>query len=408
MTPQHETTPEGRGPPAGPSTIEKQQQAGIASSEEGGSISSGSADASPVRPASIKRVRTSEADLSGLEISIPPPASTAAPATATATATGVGAGGLLGSPPLLPPPPDCPPYLQASQLPVWVGRAPVGAEQQQQLTPERVDELHHVQWRAWKGEGQSGGDRDYGRILEVAPSLFHAAFARMNPHNCAITVGITVDAMHATGAPPLVCATTFLYGLSLLADNPVRVVSLFFVGLGGVCRCEKRGAVYKHTTDPCPPIHTYSHNHDRRSRSRPSRCSSAGARRGSWRSGPRTPSRGRRRGAPSSPCWNSAGSSPARASPTRWASGACVLVIVGVMMGWMDSAMVWKKGPDRAIPNVNAYLNTHAKTRRHGNRVEAHVERLMGLGKEKEALGLIKRCLEAPWADQQKVWCVDG
>lgn len=77
-------------------------------------------------------------------------------------------------------------------------------------------------------------------------------------------------------------------------------------------------------------------------------------------------------------------------------------------MGWMDSAMVWKKGPDRAIPNVNAYIYTHAKTRRHGNRVEAHVERLMGLGKEKEALGLIKRCLEAPWADQQKVWCVDG
>lgn len=32
------------------------------------------------------------------------------------------------------------------------------------------------------------------------------------------------------------------------------------------------------------------------------------------------------------------------------------------------------------------------------------MERLMKAGKEKEALGLIKRCLEAPWADQQKVW----
>lgn len=165
-------------------------------------------NSSPVRPASIKRVRTEEA-LAGLEIGT------------THHSHALPQPGLV-----LPPPDDCPPYLQASQLPVWVGRAPAA----EVLTPERVDELHHVQWRAWK-EGRDG-NKDYGRILEAAPALFHAGFARMNPHNCAITVGITVDAMQATGAPPLACATTFLYGLSLLADNPVRV---FIGGLGCVC-----------------------------------------------------------------------------------------------------------------------------------------------------------------------------
>lgn len=38
------------------------------------------------------------------------------------------------------------------------------------------------------------------------------------------------------------------------------------------------------------------------------------------------------------------------------------------------------------------------------NRVEAHVERLMGEGREQQALALIRRCLEAPWAEHQKIW----
>ncbi len=186
----------------------KQHPPPIASSEEEGE--EGGADSnssSPVRPVSIKRTRTEDA-LAGLDIS-----AVMGGAHASATAAGAGAGSPTS---FLPPPPDCPPYLQASQMPVWVGRAPP-----MELTAERVDELHHVQWRVWK-EGRDGA-KDYARILEVAPALFHAGFAKMNPHNAAITVGITVDAMHATGAPPLACATTFLYGLSLLADNPVRL-----------------------------------------------------------------------------------------------------------------------------------------------------------------------------------------
>ena len=54
-------------------------------------------------------------------------------------------------------------------------------------------------------------------------------------------------------------------------------------------------------------------------------------------------------------------------------------------------------------PFAHTFLDNHA-TQFGARRVEAHVERLMEAGKEKEALGLIKRCLEAPWADQQKVW----
>lgn len=190
MTPIQVPT-QGR-PPASPAA------AGYATASGAGSPSS-----SPPRPPQMKRVRTEERALANLDISD----------TTTTTQQQQ-----QPSTPLLPPPPDCPPYLQASHLPVWVGRAPAAPEA---LTPERVDELHHVQWRAWK-EGRDG-KKDYGRILEAAPALFHAAFCRLNPHNYAITVGITVDAMHATGAPPLACATTFLYGLSLLADNPVRI-----------------------------------------------------------------------------------------------------------------------------------------------------------------------------------------
>lgn len=36
------------------------------------------------------------------------------------------------------------------------------------------------------------------------------------------------------------------------------------------------------------------------------------------------------------------------------------------------------------------------------------MEKLMGEGKEAEALSLIRQCLEAPWAEHQKVWCVRG
>ena len=135
-----------------------------------------------------------------------------------------------------PPPPDCPPYLDGKQLPLWVGRTPV------ELTPERVDELHNIQWRAWKEEGsppssstnsssssssisdgRGGADKkDYARILEAAGSIFNASFVKLNPHNFSITVGITVDAMYHLQAPALVCANTFLYGLSLLADNPSK------------------------------------------------------------------------------------------------------------------------------------------------------------------------------------------
>jgi hypothetical protein len=151
--------------------------------------------------------------------------------------------GLAGLILTAPPPPDCPPYLDGTQLPLWVGRTPI------ELTPEKVDELHHAQWVAWKegeghtprGTGSTCGNssssnnnngnpsqtknkrRNYARILEVAPSIFNSAFVKLNPHNFAITVGITVDAMHHTNAPHLVCANTFMYGLSLLADNPVGV-----------------------------------------------------------------------------------------------------------------------------------------------------------------------------------------
>lgn len=126
-----------------------------------------------------------------------------------------------------PPPPDCPPYLDGRQLPLWVGRTPV------ELTPEKVDELHNIQWLAWKEEGNSQSTesshnqeevarKDYARILEAAGSIFNASFVKLNPHNFSITVGITVDAMYHLQAPALACANTFLYGLSLLADNPSK------------------------------------------------------------------------------------------------------------------------------------------------------------------------------------------
>lgn len=38
---------------------------------------------------------------------------------------------------VLPPPPDCPPYLQHEYLPPWVGRRPADDT----FTPERVDEV---------------------------------------------------------------------------------------------------------------------------------------------------------------------------------------------------------------------------------------------------------------------------
>lgn len=137
------------------------------------------------------------------------------------------------------PPPDCPPYLDGRQLPLWVGRSPL------ELTPEKADELHNIQWRAWKEElcsesreqnvvgmesslgREKGGahgaaGKDYARILEAAGSIFNSAFLKLNPHNFSITVGITVDAMYHTKAPLLACANTFLYGLSLLADNPSK------------------------------------------------------------------------------------------------------------------------------------------------------------------------------------------
>ena len=47
------------------------------------------------------------------------------------------------------------------------------------------------------------------------------------------------------------------------------------------------------------------------------------------------------------------------------------------------------------------WLFTHAHCS-----VEACVEHLMAAGKNKEGLQIIRRCLEAPWAQEQKVWCV--
>jgi len=59
----------------------------------------------------------------------------------------------------------------------------------------------------------------------------------------------------------------------------------------------------------------------------------------------------------------------------------------------------WKVG-DLTLTSVPPLDSNH-------RRVEAHVEKLMGEGKEREALAVIKRCLQAPWAEDQKVWCVE-
>lgn len=77
-------------------------------------------------------------------------------------------------------------------------------------------QLHHAQWSAWKDS------RDYQRVLEAAPPIFNATFTKLNPHNFAITVGLTAEALYRCGASPLACANTLLYGLSLLADNPSK------------------------------------------------------------------------------------------------------------------------------------------------------------------------------------------
>lgn len=237
----------------------------IESSEEDSSESS-------LRPASLKRIKTAESPLAILS---------------------------------LPPPPDCPPYLQAEHLPVWVGRTPI------ELTAEKVDELHHIQWRAWKeGEGTSG-EKDYGRIVETAGAIFNASFMKLNPHNFAITVGLTINAMYHLQHPPLACANTFLYGLSLLADNPSKQsIPIQF--------CKE-----------------------------------------------------------------------APEFMAEWAKYAFQGSDTEVIESLLEFCGVY---PHSGLPDVL------------GTRVDAYLEVLIQQGKNKEALHLIRRLLQAPWAAEQKVW----
>lgn len=77
-------------------------------------------------------------------------------------------------------------------------------------------QLHHIQWFAWKDH------KDYAKMLEPAPLLLNSRFVSLNPNNAAITVGLTTEALYRTRAPPLTVANTFLYGMYLLREEPVR------------------------------------------------------------------------------------------------------------------------------------------------------------------------------------------